>query len=311
MTDEHYEFTIEEKGERLDKLVHAQLLRLSRVQVQALIKEGLVSVNGVPVTKAGEKFKGGERVSVRVVLPQETLPEAEDIPLKVYYEDDALAVIEKPAGLVVHPGAGNESGTLVNALLARYPELLAMAEEEDDADERDRVGIVHRLDKDTSGLMVIARTHEAHRLLAAQFQERSVEKIYLALVERAPKSLQGMIDAPIGRDPRQRKRMAVQANGRPAQTQFEVIDQDFRDGQALLRVTLFTGRTHQIRVHMAFIGCPVVNDPLYGFRRPRLALRRHFLHATHLAFDHPLTGARMSFDSPLPQELVDALALAR
>lgn len=311
MTEEHYEFTVEAKSERLDKLVHAQLPRLSRVQVQTLIKEGLVSVNGMPATKAGEKFKSGERISVRVVLPHQTLPEAEDIPLKVYYEDDALAVIEKPAGLVVHPGAGNESGTLVNALLARYPELLAMAEEEDDADERDRVGIVHRLDKDTSGLMVIARTHEAHRLLAAQFQERSVEKIYLALVERLPKSLQGMIDAPIGRDPRQRKRMAVQANGRPAQTQFEVIDQDFRDGQALLRVTLFTGRTHQIRVHMAFIGCPVVNDPLYGFRRPRLALRRHFLHAAHLAFDHPLTGARMSFDSPLPQELVDALALAR
>jgi len=311
MTHQQHEFTVEEKGERLDKLVHARLPRLSRVQVQTLIKEGHVSVNGIVVSRTGEKLKGGELVSVHVVLPKETLPQAEDIPLTVYYEDDALAVIEKPAGLVVHPGAGNESGTLVNALLARYPELLAMAEDEDDADERDRVGIVHRLDKDTSGLMVIARTHEAHRLLAAQFQQRSVEKIYLALVERVPKSLQGMIDAPIGRDPRQRKRMAVQANGRPAQTQFEVIDQDFRDGQALVRLALFTGRTHQIRVHMAFIGSPVVNDSLYGFRKPRLALRRHFLHAAHLAFDHPHTGARMAFDSPLPQELVDALARAR
>lgn len=301
------EFMATERGERLDKLVQQHLPTLTRVQVQALIKEGQVTVDGKAV-KAGEKFKGGEQVRVELPVYTSNAPLAEEMSLNILYEDDSLVVLDKPAGLVVHPGAGNTSGTLVNGLLARYPELALMAGEEEDDDERERVGIVHRLDKDTSGLMVVARNAEAHRILSAQFQDRQVDKVYIALLERTPKTDTGIIDAPIGRDPRQRKRMGVQANGRPAKTQYEVTDSDFRNGEALIRATIFTGRTHQIRVHMAFIGCPVVGDQLYGFKKRRHSLNRHFLHATHLAFDHPVTGKRVTFDTPLPGELLGTLA---
>lgn len=301
------EVVASDAGERLDKLVLAALPDLTRAQVQTLIKEGRVTVDGRPI-KAGVKLRGGEQI--RVALPSdETADEAdaiapEAIDLKILYEDDDLVVLEKPAGLTVHPGVGNESGTLANALLARYPEL---AEMQDAPEAEGRMGIVHRLDKDTSGLMVAARNLETLRALMNQFRERSVEKQYIALLERRPKTERGVIDAPIARDPRQRKRMAVVQGGRPAITDFEIIDDNFLEDRALVRLTLHTGRTHQIRVHMAFIGCPVVGDRVYGFRKQRLSLKRQFLHAALLVFTHPRSGERLKFESPLPPSLQNIL----
>ena len=306
MDSQTLEFVVQAAGERLDRLVVAQVRDLlSRAQVQALIKAGQVTVNGAQV-KPGVKLKGGERV--QVIIParvEEGVVQPEAIPLAVLYEDEDIVVIDKPAGMTVHPGVGNETGTLVSALLARWPEI-AQADP-----EPKRAGIVHRLDKDTSGLMVIAKHDRARRRLMAQFQSRTVEKTYIALVERAPQTRTGRIDAPIGRDPQQRKRMAVLRGGRPAITEYEVIDNRFRDGRALLRVRLLTGRTHQIRVHLAFIGCPIVGDAVYGFRRQRLKLKRHFLHAAELAFDHPMSGQRLRFQAPLPDGLQEVLAKLR
>jgi 23S rRNA pseudouridine1911/1915/1917 synthase len=300
MTDtQTLEFTVETAGSRLDKIVAAHLPALSRSQVQAMIADGHVTVDGGHV-KAGVKLRGGE--TVQVTLPEDESNELipQDIPLEMVFEDEHIAVINKPAGLVVHPGVGNTDGTLVNALIARYPALI----------DTERKGIVHRLDKDTSGLMVIGLTEAAIENLMAQFQERTVDKVYLALTERSPRTLSGVIDAPIGRDPKQRKRMAVTRDGKPAQTEFEVIEQEFSGEQALVRCKILTGRTHQIRVHLAFIGAPVVGDTVYGYRKQRVKLKRQFLHAAELAFNHPVTGERLSFEAPLPialQNLLDKL----
>lgn len=304
MTQER-EFTLTTGDERLDKRLAEHLPELSRAQIQALIKEGNVTVDGKPA-KSGHKPRGGE--VIRVTLPDVITytVEAENIPLNVIYEDADLAVIDKPAGLVVHPGAGNPTGTLVNALLGRYPDMQQMAaalEDEEDDENLTRVGIVHRLDKDTSGLIVVARHTDALTALMTQFRDRTVEKMYLAVTERTPKTLTGTIDAPIGRDPQQRQRMNVIARGRAAVTDFTVLDSQFKNGQALVQCKPHTGRTHQIRVHLAFIGCPIVGDTVYGSRRKYPDFNRHFLHAAGLTFDHPRTGKRLSFESPLPPDL--------
>ncbi len=295
MTEQQIDFTVGSAGERLDKLVVEQVGDgLSRAQIQALIKDGKVTVNGAQV-KSGIKLKGGEQVSVTIEtreVTEEVQPEA--IPLVVLYDDKDIAVVDKPAGMTVHPGVGNEKGTLVSAMLSRWPEIAGMNIVEK------RVGIVHRLDKDTSGLIVIAKNDAARIKLQAQFQSRTVDKIYIALLEKLPATLSGRVEAPIARDPNQRKRMAVVRGGKPAITEYQVIDHAFIGEQALVRVTLHTGRTHQIRVHMAFIGCPIVGDSVYGFRKQRLKLKRQFLHAAELSFDHPTTGERLSFTSPLP-----------
>ena len=306
MDGETLEFTVDAPGDRLDKLIVAHVGdSLSRAQIQTLIKDGKVTVNGSQV-KPGVKLKGGERISI--VIParetsDEVIPEA--IPLEVLYEDDDLAVIDKPAGMTVHPGVGNETGTLVSAMLSRWPEIANMNTVEK------RAGIVHRLDKDTSGLMVIAKNDVTRRRLMAQFQARTVEKHYIALLERTPQTRTGRIEAPVGRDPNQRKRMAVVRGGKPAITEYTVLDDEFQEDRALVRVYLLTGRTHQIRVHMAFIGCPIVGDAVYGFRKQRLKLKRHFLHAAHLCFDHPRSGERLCFDSPLPPGLLNILEKLR
>ncbi|MDX2138945.1 MAG: RluA family pseudouridine synthase [Chloroflexota bacterium] len=295
-----YTFTNTAAGERLDKVV-TQLLgsSFSRAQVQKLIDDGQVQVNGA-VAKPGIKLKGGETIIVHVPPPtQDAAVAAEPIPLRVLYEDDDIAVIDKPAGLVVHPGAGNQSGTLVNAILARYPEIADMPV------APKRRGIVHRLDKDTSGVLLIARNATAMRRLMEQFQARTVEKVYLTLVERPPKTTTGRIEAPIDRDPADRKRMKVQRGGRSAISEFEIM-QRYREGATLVRVRLLTGRTHQIRVHMAFINSPVVGDTVYGYRRAKL-LRGQFLHAAKLCFDHPHTNERMCFETPLPPRLQNIL----
>jgi 23S rRNA pseudouridine1911/1915/1917 synthase len=303
---DQFEFTVEQAGERLDKLIVARISRLSRAQIQAMIKDGQVTVDGAQV-KPGVKLRGGERVFVQLPLEEEAAepPQPEDIPLMVVWEDDTLAVIDKPASMVIHPATGNQSGTLVNALLARYPQIGKM----DDPDERR--GIVHRLDKDTSGLIVIAKTAAALTDLMMQFQERTVDKTYLALLERRPQTDAGRIDAPIGRDPKQRKRMAVVRNGKDATTEFTVLDDDFREGQALVEFRIFTGRTHQIRVHAAFINCPVVGDRVYGYRKQRTKMKRQFLHAAKIAFDHPTSGERLVFESSLPVGLQQIMGKLR
>ncbi|RMG88328.1 MAG: RluA family pseudouridine synthase [Chloroflexi bacterium] len=305
MNERQLEFTAFVPGQRLDKLLVEHLPDISRAQIQTLIKSGAVLVDGQPA-KPGIKLKGGEQILVTLVEQDEETPiTPESIDLTVVYEDEVLAVIDKPAGMVVHPAAGNESGTLVNAILARWPQIAEM----NDPDKR--MGLVHRLDKGTSGLIVIAKTSEALQELMRQFQEREVDKTYIALLERTPPTATGRIEAPIARDPKQRKRMAVQRDGKPAITEYTVIDDDFRDGQALVEVKLLTGRTHQIRVHMAFIGCPVVGDTVYGFRKQRIKMKRQFLHAAQLCFTHPITGERLCVESELPSGLQNILSKLR
>lgn len=303
MSDQTLILTANNPKQRLDKFVLEHVEGLSRTQVQTLIRDGHITVND-KVEKTGFKFKGGETVHVTLPVVEETTLEPEDITLNIIYEDDDLAVINKPAGMVVHPGIGHETGTLVNAILGRYPELADMI---DDDETQDRLGIVHRLDKGTSGLIVVARNKSTLLHLMNQFQERTVNKTYLALLENAPQSSTGRVEAPISRDPRQRKRMWVNRDGKPAITEFTIIDDEFQGGRVMVKLNLLTGRTHQIRVHMAFIGSPVVGDVIYGRRKQRLKLKRQFLHATELAFDHPRTGERMEFVVPLPSQLQNIL----
>ncbi|MBZ0278981.1 MAG: RluA family pseudouridine synthase [Anaerolineae bacterium] len=306
MDSEQIQFTVTTPGERLDKVIMVRVGdRFSRAQIQEWIKADQVMVNGKAV-KAGIKLKGGEQVVITLPPREEkTGVKPEAIPLTVVYEDDDLAVIDKPAGMVVHPGVGDETGTLVSAILARWPQIADMNI------ELKRAGIVHRLDKGTSGLIVIAKNDRARRKLAEQFQSRTVEKEYLALLERIPPTATGRVDAPIARDPNQRKRMAVVRGGKPAITEYEIIEQALQEDRALIRARLLTGRTHQIRVHMAFIGCPLVGDPVYGFRKQRLKLKRQFLHAARLCFDQPTTGERLCFESPLPVGLQNILEKLR
>ena len=305
MTERTLTFTVDTPGERLDKIIVAHVGDdLTRTQIQALIHDGQVTVNGAAV-KAGVRLKGGE--TIHMVLPEAVVSptvQPEPIALSVVYEDDDLAVIDKPAGLVVHPGAGNPSGTLVNAILSRWPEIGEMTY------EPKRRGIVHRLDKDTSGLILVAKNARALNRLMRQFRERTVEKNYIALLERAPRTPTGRVDVPIQRDPNDRTRMAARRGGRPAVSEFRIIER-FESDPVLVDVKLLTGRTHQIRVHMAFIEAPIVGDTTYGNRRQKLGLRRQFLHAARLCFEQPTTGERLCFESPLPPDLEAALTKLR
>lgn len=296
------EFLAEKTTERLDKLLVQHVPELTRSQIQTLIRDGAVTIDGAPA-KASLKLRGGEwiRVEIAPPPPPELTPEA--MTLNVLYEDTHLAVIDKPAGLVVHPGAGVESGTLANGLLWRYPELALMKGQR-------RQGIVHRLDKQTSGLIVIARTEAALNALMDQFQQRTVDKRYIALLEAAPNPPSGRIDLPIARDPAERVRMAVVRTGRPSITDYESVE-TFDNGMALVNIHLLTGRTHQIRVHFAAIKCPVVGDTTYGLHKQRVKLGRTFLHAARLSFDHPVTGERLTFDSPMPNALERLLGILR
>ena len=304
------QITVSASGERLDKHLAEALPSYSRAQLQQWIKAGQVRVNDNKVgLKAGTKPHAGDVIVVDFPVEEDFRPQAEDIPLIVLYEDDDLAVIEKPAGLVVHPGAGNPTGTLVNALLSRYPQMQNM--DDDENLDEGRAGIVHRLDKDTSGLIVVAKHKEALTNLMQQFRDRTVEKTYVALLERTPRTLSGIVDAPIARDPKFRQKMSVIARGRDAITEFAVTDHNFPGGQVLVTLTPRTGRTHQIRVHMAFIGCPIAGDTVYGLRRKMPGLERHFLHAAGLVFDQPTSGERLSFTSPLPPELVSVVERLR
>lgn len=292
-----------EPADRLDRWLSERITRLTRAQIQTLIRDGSVTVDG-RIAKPAAKLKGrGERI--RIVIPppppSELIPDA--LPLDVLYEEPSFAVINKPAGMIVHPGAGVDRGTLANGLLARYPELAMVKGQR-------RHGIVHRLDKMTSGVMVVARTEMALNALIKQFAAHTVSKHYIALLESAPKPDAGAIMLPIARDPEHRTRMAVSHSGRPAITHYRVIE-TFTGGYALVDVRIETGRTHQIRVHFAHMGCPVVGDTTYGFRKPRLKLGRTFLHAARLAFDHPDDGHRLEFVAALPDELERVLTRLR
>jgi 23S rRNA pseudouridine1911/1915/1917 synthase len=284
-------------GSRLDRFL-AELPEVgSRGAAERLLSAGAVKLDGAARPKS-HRLSGGENLELDAAAIAEPELEHEPLDLRIAYEDEYLLVVDKPAGLVVHPGAGHAAGTLVQGLLDRGVT----------GGDPERPGIVHRLDRDTSGLLVVARTEEAYEGLQALVKRHELEREYVALVRGRPRSRSGRIEAPIGRDRREPTRRSLDTDTpKPAVTHFEVIEL-FRD-HALLRVRLETGRTHQIRVHLAAIGLPVAGDPLYGV--PEQGLRRQFLHAARLAFPHPVTGARVETESPLPDDLAAALERVR
>ena len=279
-------------GQRMDAYLHARLPEYSRSRLQAWIGEGRVRVDGAP-QKRSYQLRGAERIQVETAALVPLRATAEDLPLEVLYEDDAVIAVNKPAGMVVHAGAGVHAGTLVNALLHRFRRLSEVSGEL-------RPGIVHRLDRFTSGVILVARTDSAHRDLAEQFSTRKVEKIYVALVHGRVKAERGRIESPIARDPVHRTRMTSRLkHGRSALTEYTVIRRFQKS--TLLDVRIGTGRTHQIRVHLASLRHPVVGDKLYGAAASELG--RYFLHARSVSFTTPATGERVTVASPLPPEL--------
>ena len=299
MTTSEYSILVQDGEARLDHYLAGLELGLTRSRLRQLIVEGRVVVNGVAV-KPAHRVRSGDRVLVSVPPPRPSVAVPQDIPLAVVYQDTDLVVIDKPAGLAVHPGPGHPDQTLVNGLLALCPDIQGIGGEI-------RPGIVHRLDKDTSGLMIAAKNEAAHHDLSRQIKDRAVRKGYLALVEGLPSTDKGIIDVPVGRDPRRRTRMAVTAGGRESRTGYRLLEQAGR--YSLLELQLHTGRTHQARVHLAWLGHPLLGDAVYGRRSPLLP--RHFLHAHRLAFAHPATGEPLEFNSALPDDLVAALEAAR
>ncbi len=290
------ELTIPSDGRRLDVLL-AEASGLTRSRIVSLMADGCVTIDGRTETKAGAKVGIGQEVLLRIPAPKPAQPEAQDIPLTILYQDDDLAVVLKPCGMVVHPAAGNEDGTLVNALLHHLDHLGGIGGEL-------RPGIVHRLDKDTSGLLLVAKNDRSQLALSRQLQERQMEKHYRALVEGVLREDGGRIDQPIARSKKDRKKMAIDPEGRPSITDWTVLERG--RSVTLLDVHILTGRTHQIRVHMKSIGHPVCGDPIYGAGKgakvPRL-----MLHAYTLSFTHPTTGERLTFTAPLPEEFVQGL----
>jgi 23S rRNA pseudouridine1911/1915/1917 synthase len=284
-------------GERVDRAV-ATVTGWTRAEVQALVRDGAVLVDGTPAAKS-RRLAEGDVVEITAAPTPQAAPGPEPVELDVRFADDDVLVVDKPAGLVVHPGTGHGHGTLVHGVLHRFPEVAGVGDPM-------RPGIVHRLDRDTSGLMLVARSMFAYDALVAALAARTIERRYLALVWGEPDAPRGVIDAPIGRSSRRRQRMAVREAGREARTAFAV--EESYDGVSLLECTLETGRTHQIRVHLAAIGHPVVGDELYGGRREGLALPRPFLHAYRLGLAHPRTGEPLHFEAELPPELHEALA---
>ncbi len=303
-------------GQRLDRWLADQLPERSRSEIQRWIDAGLVKV-GEKVGKASYRLELADSLTVTPpTAPVDLSLQPADLPLSILYEDDDLLVIDKPAGLVVHPAPGHTEGTLVNAVLHHSPDLAGVGGER-------RPGIVHRLDKETSGVIVVAKTDAAHRHLQAQFKARTVHKEYLTLVEGQIEPAQGRINAPIGRHPTDRLRQAVlppdpvtgEARGRPALTDYRLLgsyatairDNTGRANFSLISVVIHTGRTHQIRVHLAWYKHPVVGDTLYGYRRPRLPVPRQFLHAHRLRFRLPSSGEEREFVAPLPTDLQQVL----
>ncbi|MHB1042554.1 MAG: RluA family pseudouridine synthase [Eubacteriales bacterium] len=292
-------FDVEEQdaGKRLDVFLTAEA-GLSRSHVQRLIDTGMAAVNG-DTARSSYRLKPGDRVILRVPEPEGMKVEAEPVPLDIYYEDGDVIVINKPRGMVTHPAEGNYTGTLVNALLCHCGDLSGI-------NGVLRPGVVHRLDKDTSGLIMVAKNDRAHLALAAQLKDRQVVRRYLALAHGRIKEDAGTVDAPIGRDPRNRQKMAVvQRNAREAVTHYRVLERF--SNYTYLELKLDTGRTHQIRVHLTYTGHPLVGDLKYGPSKPHFGLQGQFLHAGVLGFHHPGTGGYLEFSAPLPEILQDIL----
>jgi len=297
MNDRIVEMVFEKSsGERLDKFLVERLPEFSRSRLQGLIADGFVNVDGRPAKKAGQVVENGQRVLVRIPPPAPGGLIPEDIPLDVVFENEDLLIVNKPAGMVVHPAAGHASGTLVNAVLGYDPDMEGIGGEE-------RPGLVHRLDKDTSGLIVLAKNDEAHRWLQEQFRLRKVEKTYLALVDGKPPTPSGRVEAAIGRDPRNRKKMTVlpASKGREAISEYKTLE-SFKE-HTLLEFHPLTGRTHQIRLHCAFLKCPIVGDEVYGRKNTSLKIGRHFLHAYRLKITLPGEKQPRTFEAGLPEEL--------
>ncbi len=304
MTGERIRLSVAQPGGRLDRLLAEYLPQSSRTRIQDWIRDGRVTVDGQPVRKPGQQLSGGESVLIAVPETRPSSLEPESIPLEVIFENHDVLVVNKPPGMVVHPAAGHSTGTLVHAALAHAPDLRGVGGEA-------RPGVVHRLDKETSGLILLAKDDRTHQHLQRLFKERSIEKTYLALVDGHPPTPSGRVEAPIGRDPHQRKRMAVvpAVRGRDAVTRYRTAE-SFRD-HALLEVRPETGRTHQIRVHLAFVGCPVVADRVYGKKKASLPVGRHLLHAWKLRLTLPGESEACEFEAPLPEDFLSALRLLR
>ncbi len=307
----HKEFTVDDTddGSRLDLYISGQLEGLTRSRVGKLISEGLVLLEG-KVVKAGSRVKKGACVEVRIPQSKPLSIEPEAIPIKIVYEDEYLVVVDKSAGMVVHPSAGHSTGTLVHALLYHYRKLSSIGGLE-------RPGIVHRLDKDTSGLLIVAREEQSHLKLCEQLKQRVVQRSYYAVTHGAIKEDSGIIETEIGRHPTDRKRMWVNSRrGRKAVSEFKVVERF--NGFSLCRVNLKTGRTHQIRVHMAYKGFPIVGDSLYGGKKKQrrdganhILIGRQALHAYKLGFTHPHNGKDLEFESPLPEDMRELIEKIR
>ncbi len=289
---------------RLDRFLVEQLPEFSRARLQGLIKDGFVQVDGAPAKKSGQMLEAGTRIDVRIPPTAPASVTGEDIPLEIVFENQDVLVVNKAAGMVVHPAAGHATGTLVHAALGHEPDIEGIGGEQ-------RPGIVHRLDKETSGLIVLAKNDAALGWLQEQFRLRQVEKTYLALVDGKPPTPSGRVEAPIGRDTGQRKKMAVlpAGKGREAVSEYRTIE-SFA-GHTLLEFHPLTGRTHQIRLHCAFLGCPIVGDSIYGHRHPSLQIKRHFLHAARLKVVLPGEKQPRTFEAPLPAELEKVLVSLR
>jgi len=290
--------------ERLDKFLVELLQEFSRSRIQGLIADGCVDVNGQAAKKAGQTLESGSKVTVRIPPAVPTDLIAEDIPLDIVFENEDLIVVNKPAGMVVHPAAGHASGTLVNAMLGYDPDIEGIGGEE-------RPGVVHRLDKETSGLILLAKNERAHRWLQDQFRFRKVEKTYLALVDGKPPTPSGRVETYIGRDPSHRKRMAIvsESRGREAVSEYKTVESFAK--HTVLEFRPLTGRTHQIRLHCAFLGCPIVGDEVYGRKKSTVEINRHFLHAYRLKIILPGEKEPRLFEAPLPDELEQVLVSLR
>lgn len=301
---EVFDFVVEEEysEKRLDAYLSMVLSDYSRSYIQKLVEGELVSLKGEVCKVKKTKVALGDRVSIKI--PEEVciLPVAEDIPLDIVYEDDDVLVVNKPQGMVVHGGAGNYTGTMVNALLAHTKNLSDLGGEM-------RPGIVHRIDKDTSGLLVVAKNNNAHEKLSAQLKEHTMDRKYYGIIQGCPKVHEGIIDQPIARNPKDRLKMGVVFGGRNAVTEYRVIEK--LSGYALVECILQTGRTHQIRVHMCYIGHPLMGDMLYNGNKSKIKGEGQFLHAKILGFTHPVTGERMIFESELPEYFERALRALR